>query len=831
MKYLIILFLFIAVPLSAQVSELKGRVSNSADNSPLSQAIVILESNNIQVVSDESGSFLLKGNINEEDFIVVSHFGFESKKIKVKVFLQLPAQAILLENKIITSQTILVNGSIGQEGITPISFSKLKQTNIKRTYSVQDIPEVLGYQPSVTFYSENGNGIGYNYLSIRGFDQRRISVSINGVPQNDPEDNNVYWLDFPDILASTELIQVQRGAGSGIIGYPAVGGSINIITSTFSNEPKFELSSSLGSYDTRKYSAQFSSGLISNKYSFYVKLSQILSGGYRNSSWVDMKSYHVSAVRYDENLTSQVNLFGGPIADGLAYIGLPKFAITDKNLRKANYSYWEADDKEYTYTIERRPDEIENFMQPHFELLNEYRINNNIALNSALYLVLGKGFFDYDGSWSIYYDDYFRLKKNGYDSTKAPTNALIRAQVENKQWGWLPKLSIKHNNGELILGGELRFHRSVHWGSINYAENLPEGVTNEYRYYYYEGGKDILSFYGHENYQLNNEINILAEGQLAYHKYKLFNEMYVGNDFEVTNLFFNPRLGINYKINPSWNTYFSFARVSREPRLKNYYDAAESSDSAIPQFELDSKGNYDFTKPLVKPENMNNIEIGTSYSRGDISLSGNVFYMLFNNEIISKGQVDRFGQPITGNMERTIHYGLETSVDLKLDNTLEFLVNGSFSKNYISSGKTFVATKNLTGNEVVAVLDLANNSISGFPKTSLNALLKFTSGNFFAQVSAKYVGEFYTDNYAEQLSNLLKKYPSLTSYKDNLVDSYFVANIFASYDLSSSKYYSGLKIFFQINNLFDNLYAAYGIGGEFFPAAERNFIFGINLGL
>ncbi len=75
-------------------------------------------------------------------------------------------------------------------------------------------------------------------LSIRGFDQRRISVSVNGIPQNDPEDHNVYWLDFPDLLASTELIQVQRGAGSGVVGYPAIGGSINIITSPFSDKAK-----------------------------------------------------------------------------------------------------------------------------------------------------------------------------------------------------------------------------------------------------------------------------------------------------------------------------------------------------------------------------------------------------------------------------------------------------------------------------------------------------------------------------------------------------------------------------------------------------------------
>jgi iron complex outermembrane receptor protein len=34
-----------------------------------------------------------------------------------------------------------------------------------------------------------------------------------------------------------------------------------------------------------------------------------------------------------------------------------------------------------------------------------------------------------------------------------------------------------------------------------------------------------------------------------------------------------------------------------------------------------------------------------------------------------------------------------------------------------------------------------------------------------------------------------------------------------------------------VNNIFDNLYSAYAIGQEFFPAAERNFIAGIQISL
>ena len=119
--------------------------------------------------------------------------------------------------------------------------------------------------PSATTYSENGNGIGYNYLTLRGFDQRRISVTINGVPQNDPEDHNVYWIDFPDLAANLSGIHVQRGAGSAFYGPPAIGGSVNLVADPFRESPGISLEMMYGFQEfggadsrvvlnTRKYS-------------------------------------------------------------------------------------------------------------------------------------------------------------------------------------------------------------------------------------------------------------------------------------------------------------------------------------------------------------------------------------------------------------------------------------------------------------------------------------------------------------------------------------------------------------------------------------------------
>ena len=87
--------------------------------------------------------------------------------------------------------------------------------------------------PGAYAYSDAGNGIGYSYLSIRGFPQRRISVLVNGVPLNDPESHEVYWIDHPDLLASTSEVQVQRGVGSALYGAASLGGSVNLETSPF----------------------------------------------------------------------------------------------------------------------------------------------------------------------------------------------------------------------------------------------------------------------------------------------------------------------------------------------------------------------------------------------------------------------------------------------------------------------------------------------------------------------------------------------------------------------------------------------------------------------
>ena len=710
--------------------------------------------------------------------------------------------SISLQPAVIPGQPMIVTATRGRERETPATFSTLDHQTIRERYTTQDIPVLLSELPSTTYYSESGTGIGYTYLNIRGFDARRVAVLVNGVPQNDPEDHNVYWLDFPDLAASAEDIQVQRGSGSAFYGPPAIGGSVNLVTSHFGRERSLQLSAGAGSYNTRKYSASFSSGLVEERYAMHARLSKLLSGGYRDRAWVDFNSYFLGFTRYDESMTTQVHVYGGPIADGLAYYGIPKEDVKNPDRRRNNPI--------------ARPEELENFSQPHFELLHEWRFSPDLTLNTTAFLILGDGFFDYDGSWAPY--SYYRITpENGFAIEGDPDTlylpgALIRAQVTNRQWGILPRVTWRHARGEIIAGGEFRIHRSLHWGRLQWTQELPAGVPFDYRYYDYRGAKDIASVYAHALQDLPGNLKLMASLQYVYNRYRLYDEKFVGTDFAVPYHFVNPRLGVNYNMNDTWNAYVSLGYTSREPRLKNLYDAAEASTPAtwgavLPQFTPEASGKLDFRHPLVKPESLLDVELGCGYISDVARFSGNVYWMEFTDEIVKSGQVDRFGQPVTGNADRTRHLGIELSGTVRLTNTLDLAANATFSRN------RFVRHSDFSTGVPVA---LDNNPIAGFPDLLANLRLTFRREPLALSVSGRYVGKQYTDNFRNELRT---------------VDPFFVSDAFGSYTFVDLLDDVDVEARVQVQNLFNAFYAAYGEGDQFFVGAERGVYFQLTVTL
>ena len=172
-------------------------VNDAERRTPLAGAHVSVSGTSTGGSTDAQGICVLSGLPAGPATLRIAYVGYATETITVDVRDTLTtAVAVALRPLIIPGQPITVTAGRGRERETPATFSTLDRQAIRERHTTEDIPVLLAELPSTTYYSESGTGLGYTYLNIRGFDSRRIAVMVNGIPQNDPEDHNVYWLDF-----------------------------------------------------------------------------------------------------------------------------------------------------------------------------------------------------------------------------------------------------------------------------------------------------------------------------------------------------------------------------------------------------------------------------------------------------------------------------------------------------------------------------------------------------------------------------------------------------------------------------------------------------------
>ena len=101
----------------------------------------------------------------------------------------------------------MVSTDVAKDRHDPASFTDLDQDEIRDLNHGQDLSTLLGETMNAYSYSDSGNGYGYSYLRIRGFDQARIAVNVNGVPLNTPESHQAYTINLGDFATGLGLIQ------------------------------------------------------------------------------------------------------------------------------------------------------------------------------------------------------------------------------------------------------------------------------------------------------------------------------------------------------------------------------------------------------------------------------------------------------------------------------------------------------------------------------------------------------------------------------------------------------------------------------------------------
>ena len=194
---------------------------------------------------------------------------------------------------------------------TPVTFSNLNKKEFKSRNLGQDIPILLNYLPSVVTTSDAGNGIGYTGIRVRGSDATRVNITINGIPYNDSESQGTYWVNMPDFASSLESVQLQRGVGTSTNGSGAFGASLNMLTDAYAKSSNGEISNAVGSFNSRKHTVKFSTGLLNNHFELAGRMSVLKSDGYVDRASSDLKSYFLQGTFVGKTTLIKALAFGG----------------------------------------------------------------------------------------------------------------------------------------------------------------------------------------------------------------------------------------------------------------------------------------------------------------------------------------------------------------------------------------------------------------------------------------------------------------------------------------------------------------------------------------
>jgi iron complex outermembrane receptor protein len=790
---------------------LKGTVK-SEDGEKLTGANLTISNRFGGTTTDMNGAFEFK-NLKKGNYqLTVSFIGYEKQTRDVILNGDQTLDVILKEETILKDEVLV--SAIRAKDKTPVAFTTVEKSDIEKQNMGQDIPYMLSLTPSFVATSDAGTGVGYTNFRIRGTDLNRINVTINGIPMNDAESHGTWWVDIPDLAASTDNIQVQRGVGTSTNGAAAFGATINLQTMSLNKEPYAEYSTSAGSFGTMRNSVGVGTGLLKKKFAFDARLSKVNSDGFIDRASSDLKSFFVSGGYYTDHTILKINVFSGLEDTYQAWNGVPSVRLNNDLAgmqRYADhylYSQKQVDEMiasdSRTYNLYTYENEIDHYQQDHYQMMFSHKVNEFLNLNAGLFYTHGKGYYEqYKEGESL--EDYLITPPVYGSDTVSQSDLIRRKWLDNDFYGITFSADQKAQSSEFTFGGGYNVYDGNHFGKVIWARNAGNSEIN-HEWYRGTGLKKDFNLFAKYSYELSEGLNLFADFQ-----YRKIDYDIDGTDDDLRNLkqshnfeFFNPKAGVFYQLNEKQNLYASFSRANREPNRDNYVDA-------------DPKGK----QPTY--ETLNDFEAGYKFTSSRFSFGANAYYMLYNNQLILTGEINDVGAPIMVNVDDSYRTGIELMAGAKLTQKLKWDVNITLSKNKIKNFSEFVDDWD-NGGQIENKLGTTDIAFS--PEAIANSQLSWMAAKGF--------------NVSLQSYAVSKQYIDNTSSEDRKLDGYFLNNLHLTYSVPQ-KFAKEFNLRLMVNNLFNTEYEnnawvySYMYEGQrfamdgYFPQAGIHFLAGIDI--
>jgi iron complex outermembrane recepter protein len=802
---LLVIVTSISYPSFSQNS-FKGQISN-ANQEPIVGASIVEVSSYLGSISNAEGEFHLKNLSNGLHVFKIQFIGFKTITDSITFNGDFTKNYTLEVNPFVADEFVVEATRAGKS--TPVTRQEFTKEQIEANNLGQDLPILLNQAVSTVTTSDAGGGVGYTGMRIRGSDGTRINVTVNGVPINDAESHGVFWVNMPDFSSNTSKIQIQRGVGTSSNGAAAFGASVNLQTTGIDSTTFVEFNNSYGSFNTRKHNVIYNSGLVSKHFNFEGRLSYIGSDGYIDRSSSDLRSYYLSGGYYRKKMMIKAVTFSGHEVTHQAWYGTPESrlsgSIDDMTIHALNNGYDEKQTQNLlnsgrTYNYYQYKNEVDDYQQTHYQLITGFQLSRKLYLNITGHYTQGLGFFEQSKPNENFSALGLQDPIIGND-TVSKSDVILRRWLNNHFYGGVYSLQYTKRNLSVTLGGSMNEYTGKHYGEIHWAEFAQNTVVDQ-RYYFSDAHKLDISNYLRAEYQIK-KITFYADAQFRHIAYE---SQGIDNDQRQIKInqhynFFNPKAGINWRINSGNNLYVSAAQSSREPVRSDFTDAISG---AVP-----------------KPEFMTNAELGWQHGAKFWQFGVNAYFMNYKNQLVQTGELNDVGSPIRTNVPESYRAGLELLGQINLSNGLYWQPNLTVSQNKIATFNEVLY--DYTSGYDVLLIEHKNADIAFSPSIISGSELGYkTKVGLSLTLLTKFVGRQFLDN---------------TSNAKRSIDPYITNDIRIAYQVVNPNW-KRLEFTLLFNNILNELYSSNGytysyVFGStitenfYYPQAGRNWLFGI----
>lgn len=759
-----VLFLLLTTTVSVKAQFTFKSVLVDENKKPLANASVIIKDTYLAALSNSAGEVVFR-NLSTGKYIVqVKCLGcitvWDTLEINNNTERNYTLKTDSKQLDEVIVNTTRVNSNTG------IAFSNLTGDELSKTNLGKDALILLDQMPSVVVNSDAGNGVGYTGIRIRGSDQTRINVTINGVPVNDAESQGTFFVNMPDFISSVDNVQVQRGVGASSNGAGAFGGTINFQTNTLKPKAYGFIASSAGSFNTYKNTLAAGTGLLNNKFALDARASMINSDGYIDRATSRLGSLYLSAAYYGKKDVLKFIGFTGKEKTYQAW-----YYVDADSIKKGNRTdnpaglYFDANGNPRYYK-----NETDNYQQDNYQLHYARTINNNLNFNIIAHYTKGRGYYEQYKQGETFAEYGINNAVTAGGDTITSTDLIRRLWLNNDFVGGIFNLNYTPvSNLAITLGGGFNEYSGGHFGRVMWAQ-YASNAEIDYEYYRNTAYKQDANVYLKINYNPIEKLYLFLDLQN-----RLVNYSFMGYDINLNSTrqkaslsFFNPKAGISYQITQKLNVYSSFAIGNKEPNRNDYVNSTPES------------------RP--KSEQLTDVEMGSRYASKLFMVQANIYHMQYKNQLVLNGEVNDVGAYNRINVPNSYRQGVELEAAYSPNKFISIAGNVTVSKNKIAEYKEFIDDYDLGVQKDTL---FKNTDISFSPNliSSLSFIIKPFKGFEMALIN-KQVGKQYLDN-TQNDNRAIKPY-NVTELRFNYVykfkSSEEIGFMFSIYNLTNTVY-------------------------------------------